>query len=207
MARYLNAKCRFCRREGAKLFSKGERCLSAKCPIDKKGAVPPGQHGHKGRRDPSDFGVHLRAKQKTKRTYGIAERQFRRYIKTLTKKKGEAGQTLFQILERRLDNVVYRLGFTPSRSLARHFISHRHVLVNNEKVDVSSYLVRPEELVTLDKKTQDSPAAKKMMSDKNYQAPTWLKRQGPIGKILNLPQKDVLKNEIDEQLIVEYYSR
>lgn len=207
MARYNDAKCRLCRREGTKLFLKGERCLSPKCPVEKKGAVPPGQHGSKMRKELSNFGFQLRAKQKVKRTYGLLERQFRRYIKEATRKKGATSRALFQILERRLDNVVYRLGLAPSRSVARQIVNHGHVLVDQKKVSIPSYLVGPEELITLDKKSQEMTIIKKALADKRYEPPVWLKRQGPVGKVLHLPEGEDIQTDINEQLIIEYYSR
>lgn len=204
MAKYTDAKCRLCRREGGKLFLKGERCFSPKCPLEKKGAVPPGQRGVKGARKLSDFGIQLRAKQKAKRTYGVLEKQFRHYVDVTTRRRGKS---VFQILERRLDNVVYRLGFVPSRSVARQIVGHGHVLVDNKKINIPSYLVRPGELVNLDPKSQEIAIVRKFMEDKKYQPPEWLKRQGPVGKVLRLPEKDDLKINIDEQLITEYYSR
>ncbi|MDP3998792.1 MAG: 30S ribosomal protein S4 [bacterium] len=198
MARYTDAKCRICRREKVKLFLKAERCLSPKCPIEKRGAVPPGQHGAKRRREPSNFGIQLREKQKAKRTYGVLERQFRRYMGEVNKQRGTTARNLFLILERRLDNVVYRLGLAPSRSVARQLVNHGHVMINNKKVDVPSYSVCREEVISLDKKPNEI---------ENYQPPAWLARQGPMGKILRLPERDDIQTDIDEQLIAEYYSR
>lgn len=203
MAKYTEAKCRLCRREGVKLFLKAGRCFSPKCPVERKGAVPPGQHGLKRRRELSSFGLQLRAKQRAKRTYGVLERQFRRHIREAVKHK----QTVLQILERRLDNVVYRLGFTPSRSVARQIINHGHVSVNNRKIDVPSYLVKPEELINLNRKAQEMMLVKKMLEEKKYEPPVWLDRRGPVGKVLRPPQKEDIQTDINEQLIAEYYSR
>lgn len=207
MAKYNEAKCRLCRREGIKLFLKGERCFSSKCPVEKKGAVPPGQHGRKSRREPSNFGKQLREKQKAKRIYGVLERQFRRYVQKTAKKKGAITQTLLQLLERRLDNVVYRLGFVNSRSVARQLVGHGHVLVNNKRVDIPSYSVKPEELISLDKKAQEMASVRKILGEKKIQPPTWLGRQGPVGKILHLPKNEDVPTDINEMLIAEYYSR
>lgn len=203
MARYTDAKCRLCRREGAKLFLKGERCLSPKCPIERKGAVAPGQHGLRGRREPSNFGLQLREKQKAKRIYGILERQFQRYVR----KSSTYGQTLLQILESRLDNVIYRLGFTPSRSVARQIVNHGHIMVNNRRVDISSYLVKAEEVISLDKKSQEMVTVRKLLAEKKYQPPSWLARRGPVGKVVRLPARDEVQADVNEQLIAEYYSR
>lgn len=205
LAFYNKIKCRLCRKEGVKLFLKGERCLSPSCPLEKKGAVPPGQHGLKRKRKISDFGLRLREKQKAKRTYGILERQFRCYFRE-AKKKG-ATQTFLTLLERRLDNVIYRLGFSPSRAMARQLISHGHVLVNNKKVDIHSYRVRKEEIISLDKKSQEMAIVQKLLADKKYRPPSWLERKGAVGKILRLPAKEDIEADINEQLIVEYYSR
>lgn len=203
MARYTEAKCRLCRRERGKLFLKGERCLSAKCPIERKGAVPPGQHGTKSRRELSNFGLQLREKQKAKRTYGVLERQLRHYILKVTAHK----LTILQILERRLDNVVYRLGLTPSRSVARQIVSHGQILVNNQKVDVPSYLVKSDELISLKKKAQEIAVIKNILKESKFELPAWLARRGPVGKIVRLPKRDDIQSDINEQLISEYYSR
>lgn len=203
MAKYTDAKCRLCRREGAKLFLKGERCSSSKCPIERKGAVAPGQHGSKTRREPSNFGLQLREKQKMKRTYGVLERQLRRYIKEAS----AHNQTIIQMLERRLDNVTYRLGFTPSRSVARQIVSHGHVLVDNKKVKTPSYIVKPENMISLDKKSLAMVTVKKIITDKNYNPPSWLTRRGPVGKVVRVPSRDEIQTDIKEQLIAEYYSR
>lgn len=207
MARYTGAKCRICRREGRKIFLKGERCLSPKCPVEKKGAVPPGKHGLKGARKPSSFALQMREKQKAKRTYQILERQFRNYVQKATQKKVATAQALLEILERRLDNVVYRLGFTPSRSVARQIVNHGHVTVGSRKVKIPSYLVGPEDLISLDKKTQAVNIIKKLLEDKKYQPPSWLARKGPVGKVLRLPTREDIQTDISEQLITEYYSR
>lgn len=203
MARYTDAKCRLCRREGTKLFLKGERCLSLKCPIERKGAVAPGQHGLRGRRELSNFGLQLREKQKAKRIYGILERQFRHYVR----KSSTYGQTLLQILECRLDNVIYRLGFTPSRSVARQIVNHGHITVNDRRVDISSYLVKAEEVISLDKTAQEMVTVKKFLAEKKYQPPSWLARRGPVGKVVRLPARDEVQADVNEQLIAEYYSR
>lgn len=203
MARYTDAKCRLCRREGVKLFLKGERCLSPKCPIERKGAVAPGQHGSRRRREPSNFGLQLREKQKAKRIYGILERQFQHYVR----KSSTYGQTLLQILECRLDNVIYRLGFTPSRSVARQIVNHGHITVNDRRVDVSSYLVKAEEVISLDKTAQEMVTVKKFLAEKRYQPPSWLARRGPVGKVVRLPARDEVQADVNEQIIAEYYSR
>ena len=142
MSRYTNANCRICRREGVKLFLKGDRCFSEKCAVDRR-AFPPGQHGAVGRRKPTEYGVRLREKQKTRKTYGIGEKQFRNYFEKASRTKGVTGQRLLQLLETRLDNIVYRLGFASSRKAARLLVRHRHIMVNDRTVDIRIYPVYP----------------------------------------------------------------
>lgn len=206
MARLTDAKCRRCRREGAKLFLKGSRCYSAKCPIAKKGAVPPGQHGLRRRR-PSSYALQLREKQKVKRLYGVLERQFRRYFDQARQVRQATGEALLQILESRLDNVVYRLGFVSSRSLGRQLVNHGFVKVNDQKVDVPSFLVRPGQTISLTSRGLELDYVKQSLADKDRQIPSWLQRQAAIGKIVRLPKREEIEADIDEDLIVEYYSR
>ncbi|PJC28326.1 30S ribosomal protein S4 [Candidatus Shapirobacteria bacterium CG_4_9_14_0_2_um_filter_39_11] len=207
MARYLDSKCRLCRREGTKLFLKGERCFSPKCPLEKKGAVAPGQHGLKMRRRLSEYGVQLREKQKAKRTYGVLERQFRRYFKKAFKKRGVTGEALLQLLESRLDNVVYRLGFVPSRSVARQLVRHGHILVDGKKVDIPSYQVKPGQVINLNPKAMKMEVVKKSLAEKKKEIPSWLQKKAAVGKIIRLPTREEIGADIAEQLIVEYYSR
>lgn len=207
MARYTDAKCRICRQEGLKLFLKGERCYSPKCPIERKGAVPPGQHGPRGRRRLSEYGQQLRAKQKTKRLYGVLEKQFRRYYQKAIKAREATGEVLLQLLESRLDNVVFRLGLAPSRSVARQLVNHGHVYINNKRVDIVSYQVKPGELIRLDDKAMKTPQVKKNWAERAKNLPKWLQRRGPIGKITRLPKRDEVESDIDDRLIIEYYSR
>ena len=207
MARYLDSKCRLCRREGTKLFLKGERCFSPKCPLEKKGAVAPGQHGLKMRRRLSEYGVQLREKQKAKRTYGVLERQFRRYFKKAFKKRGVTGEALLQLLEPRLDNVVYRLGFVPSRSVARQLVRHGHILVDGKKVDIPSYQVKPGQVINLNPKAMKMEVVKKSLAEKKKEIPSWLQKKAAVGKIIRLPTREEIGADIAEQLIVEYYSR
>jgi len=207
MARYLDSKCRLCRREGRKLFLKGERCFSPKCPLEKKGAVAPGQHGLKMRRRLSEYGVQLREKQKAKRTYGVLERQFRRYFKKAFKKRGATGEALLQLLESRLDNVVYRLGFVPSRSVARQLVHHGHILVDGKKVDIPSYQVKPGQVINLNLKAMKMEVVKKSLAEKKKEIPSWLQKKAAVGKIIRLPTREEIGADIAEQLIVEYYSR
>ena len=207
MARYPDSKCRLCRREGTKLFLKGERCFSPKCPLEKKGAVAPGQHGLKMRRRLSEYGVQLREKQKAKRTYGVLERQFRRYFKKAFKKRGVTGEALLQLLESRLDNVVYRLGFVPSRSVARQLVRHGHILVDGKKVDIPSYQVKPGQVINLNPKAMKMEVVKKSLAEKKKEIPSWLQKKAAVGKIIRLPTREEIGADIAEQLIVEYYSR
>lgn len=207
MARRLDSKCRLCRREGVKLFLKGERCLTPKCPLEKKGAVAPGQHGLKMRRRLSEYGVQLREKQKAKRTYGVLERQFRRYFKKAFKKRGVTGEALLQLLESRLDNVVYRLGFVPSRSVARQLVHHGHILVDGKKVDIPSYQVKPGQVINLNPKVMKMEVVKKSLAEKKKEIPSWLQKKAAVGKIIRLPTREEIGADIAEQLIVEYYSR
>jgi small subunit ribosomal protein S4 len=207
MARYKDAKCRLCRKEGVKLFLKGTRCFSPKCPIERRGGVPPGQHGQKGGKRLSEYGLQLREKQKVKRLYGVLERQFRRYYKEAAKVKEATGRALLQLLERRLDNVVYRLGFVPSRGVARQLVNHGHVLVDGKKVDIPSYRVKQEQTISLDAKALNISEVKKALAEKDKAVPKWLKRKAAVGKIESLPEREEIESDINEQLIVEFYSR
>lgn len=207
MARYTEAKCRLCRREGMKLFLKGERCFSAKCPLERRGAVPPGQHGQRRGRRLSDYGQRLREKQKAKRSYGILEKQFRRYFGRAIKVKGATGTALLQLLESRLDNLVYRLGFAPSRSVARQLVSHGHISVNGKKVDIASYQVKPGQAISLNPKGMGLEIVKKSLADKKKETPQWLEKKAAVGRMIRLPEREELGSDINEQLIVEYYSK
>ncbi|MEX0616240.1 MAG: 30S ribosomal protein S4 [Candidatus Woykebacteria bacterium] len=209
MGRYLGPKFKLDRREGTNLFLKGKRSLSPKHPIEKKGAVPPGQHGQRSlRRKFSDYGLQLREKQKVKRMYGLLERQFRKYYKEAAKKKGETGVALLQKLETRLDNVIYRLGFTMSRAQARQLVSHRHVLVNEKKVNIPSYAVKIGEVVTISDKAQKFNLVKEAHEIVDKESlPKWLEKKGLSGKMKRLPDREEIGANINDQLIVEFYSR
>jgi small subunit ribosomal protein S4 len=207
MARYTDAKCRICRREGIKLFLKGDRCYSPKCPIERKGALIPGQHGQKRRRRQSDYGRQLREKQKTKRFYGVLERQFKKYFNQAAKKRGEVGERLLELLERRLDNVVFRLGLAPSRSVARQLVSHGHVLVDGKKVNIPSYQTKPGQVISFLPKALAVDLVKKSLDDKERKIPEWLEKKAGVGKVNRLPKRDEVDLEVDEHLIVEFYSR
>jgi small subunit ribosomal protein S4 len=206
MSKYIGPKCRLCRREKTKLFLKGERCFSASCPLEKKGAVPPGQHGLKSLGRQSDYGKQLREKQKIKRIYGISEKQLKNYFKKAIKAKQATGEILRQMLESRLDNIVYRLGFGSSRNLARQLVSHKHVLVDGKKINIPSYQLKPGQIVSLDKKALEIADVKKSLAEKQ-KLPEWLKRKAAVGQMVRLPKKEEIEGDIDEQLIIEFYSR
>ena len=206
MARYTDSKCRLCRREGTKLFLKGARCFTTKCPIERRGAQPPGQHGKKRHRRLSDYGIHLREKQKVKRTYGVLERQFRNYFKEALKSSGNTGERLLQLLESRLDNTVFRLGLVSSRSLARQLVNHGHVKVDNKKVSIPSYLTKPGQTITLSNKGSKLKFVQEALEQKVSPA-KWLSRKTLVGKVDRLPQREELDDSIRENLIIEFYSR
>jgi small subunit ribosomal protein S4 len=208
MSRYLEPKCRLCRREGVKLFLKSGRCSSPKCPIEKKGAVPPGQHGAKrGFKRTSEYGLQLREKQKLKRMYGIFETQIRKLFKVSRKQKAATGEVLLRMLEQRLDNVVYRLQLAPSRSVARQIVSHGHVFVNNKKVKVASFQVKPNDVISLSAKALKIPEIKRSLDQKEVKLPSWLEKKAAVGKVISLAQRQDFPQDINEQLIIEYYSR
>jgi small subunit ribosomal protein S4 len=199
VARYTGPKDRLSRREGYDLFGKGVRLTRL--------TVPPGAHGPKGVRRQSQYGKQLREKQKVRRMYGVLERQFRRYVDKALKSRGNTGEALLVLLETRLDNVIYRLGFVPTRPSGRQLVGHRHVLVNGKKVNIPSYQVRAGETVSLSTKAMNTPVIKKLLEEKNVKYPAWLKRKGPIGQVARLPKREDIVEPISEQDIVEYYSR
>jgi small subunit ribosomal protein S4 len=207
MAKYTDAKCRLCRREGVKLYLKGARCYSPKCPIERRGAQVPGQHGKKqGRPRLSGYGIQLREKQKTKRMYGVLESQFRRYYEEASHSTKNTGETLLQLLETRLDNVVFKLGLTSSRSLARQLVNHGHVLLNGQKVSIPSCQTKSGDVISIDA----SGAKIGFVVESLAQTPTlpgWLSRKATAGKIERLPIRDEIAGDIKENLIVEFYSR
>lgn len=200
MARYTGPKRRLSRREGLALFAKDAKSL------ERKGAVPPGQHGIKRRRRVSEYGIQLREKQKAKRIYGILERQFKKYVLEANKIKGATGLSLLQILETRLDNVVYKLGLSKSRAGARQLVSHGHIQVDGQKTAIPSYKVRTGQTIALSDKLSDNTQVKKSLEGLET-LPEWLERQATVGKVLRKPERDEMEQSIDEQLIVEYYSR
>jgi small subunit ribosomal protein S4 len=206
MARYTDAQCKLCRREGMKLFLKGERCFSSRCPLERKGAVPPGQHGQKRQGRVSDYGWQLREKQKAKRIYGLLERQFKRYFKKAHRQKKGAGLRLLQLLELRLDNVIFRAGLVLSRSAGRQIITHGFCLVDGKKVNLPSYQLKPGQLITLTPKGLALEGVKKALAQKQP-LPQWLARKAAVIKIKRLPERKEIEANINEQLIIEFYSR
>lgn len=211
MARYKDAVCKQCRREGEKLFLKGERCLSPKCALERR-PYPPGLHGRQSqfRRKVSDYGLQLRAKQKARRVYGVLERQFRRYFREAERRRGLTGTNLLVILESRLDNVVYRLGFAASRPQARQLVRHGHFEVNGRKVNIPSYLVQPGDVVGVRTASRSKVIFKEMALDLEHRAvPEWLSRDDITmsGRVMGQPEREDIDISINEQLIVEYYSR
>ena len=199
MSRYTGPKNRLSRREKFDLFGKGNKLRRAQ--------NPPGQHGLKSSRRPSDFGVQLREKQKTKRIYGIIERQFKGYFDKAKKVRGKTGAHLLRLLETRLDNVVYRLGFVPTRAMARQLVSHNHVLVNAGVVSIPSYQIDMDDIISLDATAITIHQVKICLDNPKLSHPAWLQRTGSQGKVINFPSREHITSPINEQLIVEFYSR
>jgi small subunit ribosomal protein S4 len=207
MARYTDAVCRLCRREGMKLFLKGERCYTEKCAIEKRN-FPPGQHGKTRKQKLQGYGVQLREKQKVKRIYGVLEDQFRRYFEAADRTRGITGETLLQLLERRFDNVVYRLGLATSRAQARQLVRHGHFQVNGRKVDIPSYSLRSGDVVTIRPTSQKAPTILHAIEEvKGRGIPAWLSFDGAAGKVVSLPTREQINLPVQEQLIVELYSK
>jgi small subunit ribosomal protein S4 len=206
MARYTDAVCRLCRREGMKLFLKGERCYTEKCAIEKRN-FPPGQHGKTRKQKMQGYGVQLREKQKVKRIYGVLEDQFRRYFESADRTRGITGETLLQLLERRFDNVIYRLGLATSRAQARQLVRHGHFQVNGKKVDIPSYSLRSGDVVTIRPTSQKAPTILHAIEEvKGRGIPAWLSFDGAAGKVVSLPTREQINLPVQEQLIVELYS-
>lgn len=208
MARYTGADCKLCRREKTKLFLKGKKCESAKCPIEIR-PYPPGEHG-RGRPKESEYQLQLREKQKTRRIYGVLEKQFHNYYEEANRKTGKTGENLLQILESRLDNVVYRAGFAESRDAARQQVRHGHILVNGNKVDIPSYRVREHDIVEVREKARNLlpyEVARATAGDKTY--PAWLGVAPEALRVLvhQLPVRQQIDTQVQEQLIVELYSK
>jgi small subunit ribosomal protein S4 len=208
MARYTGPVCRLCRREGMKLFLKGERCYTEKCAIEKRN-MPPGQHGRRRSSKMAGYGVQLREKQKVKRVYGVLEDQFRRYFEMADRTRGITGETLLQLLERRLDNAVYRMGFATSRAQARQLVRHGHFLVNGKKVDIPSYSLKAGDVVTVRQSSRQNAAILHAVDEvKGRGIPEWIALEGELGaKVASLPTRAQINLPVQEQLIVELYSK
>ncbi len=209
MGRYLDARCRLCRREGVKLFLKGERCLTSKCAIERR-KYAPGQHGQ-NRSKLSTYGLQLREKQKAKRIYGVLERQFRRYFAMAERMRGVTGTILLQLLERRLDNLVYRLGIAASRAQARQFVRHGHILVDGRRVTIPSYLAKPGQEISLADKAKEFKVIKDNLEEaaqKRTLLP-WLEwnPERMTGRLLAVPSREDIPTDVNEQRIVELYSK
>lgn len=208
MARYTKSLCRLCRRENLKLFLKGERCYTEKCAFERRG-YPPGQHGQ-GRKKFSDYGAQLREKQKVKRLYGLLENQFRNVFEVADRKKGITGEILLSLLERRLDNTVYRLGFASSRNEARQLVRHNHFLVNQKKVNIPSYLVKPGDVIELREKSKKVVRILDALEGVARRGvPSWLEldKEQMKGSVKALPSREDITIPIQENLIVELYSK
>jgi small subunit ribosomal protein S4 len=206
MGRYIGPVCRLCRREGMKLFLKGEKCLT-KCILDRR-RQPPGQHGEL-RRKQTEYGKRLREKQKLRRIYNLREEQFTRYFEMATKMAGNTGENFLRLLERRLDNVIYRLGFALSRNHARQLIVHRHVLVNGQIVDIPSYLVEVGDVIAIAENMRDNPDVQRALEVRGeWSVPSWLSRdtQTLQGRVLSLPTRDQIDVPVNENLVVLFYS-
>ena len=208
MARYTGPVCRLCRREGVKLFLKGDRCYSSKCAFERR-SYPPGEHGQK-RGKLTGYGLQLREKQKLKRIYGMSENQFRRYFEKADKMKGITGDNLIILLERRLDNIVYRMGFARTRREARIFVRHNHVLVNGKKVNIPSFIVKEGDVIEVKEKIKDSELMKDILaSTQRRSIPEYLEvdREALKGTVKRLPTREEIILPVNEQLIVELYSK
>jgi len=199
MARYTGPKDRLSRRESFDLFGKGAKLTRLN--------IPPGVHGPKGTRGASEYGKQLREKQKVKRIYGILEKQFKKYVSLASKAKGNTGERLLSLLERRLDNVVFRLGFAPTRPAARQLVSHRHVLVDGKKTNIPSYELKVGQTVALGTKGMTVPSTAKLLKEKSVKMPGWLERKAAVGKLVREPRREDITESISEHDIVEFYSR
>ncbi|MCS7279597.1 MAG: 30S ribosomal protein S4 [Thermodesulfobacteriaceae bacterium] len=210
MARYTGARCRLCRREGVKLFLKGERCYTDKCAFERR-SYPPGQHGPQQLRvKQSDYGIRLREKQKVKRMYGISEKQMRKYYEIATNTPGQSGHNLLQLLERRLDNVVYRLGFASSRAQARQMVNHGCFTVNGKKVNLPSYLIKPGDIIELREKYRNNTQIQENLETVIRRGiPSWLELEAENfrGRVKSLPTREEITMPIKESYIIEFYSR
>ncbi|MDO4543596.1 MAG: 30S ribosomal protein S4 [Clostridia bacterium] len=208
MARYTGSVCRQCRREGTKLFLKGDRCYTEKCALTLR-HTPPGVHGQ-GRKKQSEYGIQLREKQKVRRAYGILESQFHKYYEMATNMRGVTGENMLSLIERRLDNVAYRLNYGESRPMARQMVTHGHILVNGKKVDIASYQVKVGDIISIRDRSKDVPffATLKEQGAKRT-VPQWLEldSENLTGKVIALPQREDIDLTIEEHFIVEFYSR
>ncbi|MDE6302879.1 MAG: 30S ribosomal protein S4 [Clostridia bacterium] len=207
MAKYTGPSCRLCRREGCKLYLKGEKCNSTKCPILTKYA-PPGIHG-KGRKKNSGYSIQLREKQKTKRYYGVTEKQFKMYYDRASEMRGVTGENMLTLIERRLDNVVYRLGLGASRAMARQIVNHGHITVNGKSVDIPSYIVKAGDVIAVKESKKDSALWNDVKETKNLSIVKWLSFDNATltGTVVSLPQREDIDLAIQEHLIVELYSK
>ena len=208
MSRYKDEQCRICRREGQKLFLKGSRCYTDKCSVTRRNYAP-GEHGQ-GRKKISEYGTQLREKQKTKAFYGVGEKQFRKYFEMAENKKGITGEMLLQILESRLDNVVYRLGFGTSRAQARQLVNHGHFEVNGKKVDIPSYLIKAGDVITVRESKKDNKTIKENLEiNAARPVPEWLEKDADKmqGKVVRLASREDVDLPVEEHLIVELYSK
>jgi small subunit ribosomal protein S4 len=207
MAVYNGPVCRLCRRDGVKLFLKGERCYTSKCAIERR-KYPPGQHGQKQRKL-AEYGQQLREKQKLKRIYRVLEGQFQNYFKEATRRKGVTGETLLQLLEARLDNVVYRLGFAFSRRQARQLVNHGHFRVNGRRVNIPSYLTRPGDVITVAEGSRKGAIEEAARTAGGRRTPTWLSVDlaNYSGQVVSVPTRDQIDTQVEEALVVEFYSR
>ncbi|MBI1804928.1 MAG: 30S ribosomal protein S4 [Ignavibacteriae bacterium] len=209
MGRYIEASCRLCRREKQKLFLKGTKCFTEKCPVERR-AYPPGQHGQSRRQKISEYGVQLREKQKIRRMYGLMEEQFRNYFEKALRQTGRTGETLVKLLERRLDNTVYRLGFAPSRKAARQLVVHGHLMVNDASVNIPSFLLNPGDVIRVrdkSKKLDVIHSSMKRMKDNTMLPWLSLDKGTMAGTFLNVPERADVPLNANEQLIVELYSK
>lgn len=207
MATYRDSKCRLCRREGAKLFLKGDRCYSGKCAFEKR-PTPPGAHGA-GRKKVSEYGLQLREKQKTKRIYGVQEGQFRKYYEMADRMKGITGENMLSLLERRLDNVIFRMGIGASRTQARQLVNHAHFSVNGRTVNIPSYIVKVGDVIAVKENRKKDKYFEQIKTMKVGNMPKWLEfdPEKLEGKILALPARDDIDSQIAEHMIVELYSK
>lgn len=201
MARYTGPKHKLARREGVNILDKTSQSLQRRLN------VPPGIHGRKRKKRLSEYGTQLREKQKAKATYGLLEKQFKKLVQTVQKRKGETGEMIVSLLETRLDNLVYRLGFAKSRTMARQFVSHGHVFVNGKKVNIPSYEVKVDDVISISTTIQKNPQVVELLNDKEIKILPFIKKEGVSGKLIRMPKKEDLEVPFDLQLIIEYYSR